>query len=230
MEINIYMAGKLIVIDGTDGSGKTTQTELLVKKLREHNLSVETIEFPQYNVKSTGLVEEYLSGKYGAANDVSPRVASMFYAVDRYDASFKMRRWLDEGKIVIANRYVTANMGHQGAKFQNPEERKKFLDWLYELEYEIFKIPKPDLNIILHVPYQISQGLSLQRKREDWAGKTKDIHEENSEHLKAAEQTYLEIANSYPGFVLIECAKDGQIMAREEIAELIWKEVQKTIK
>ena len=106
--------GKFIVIDGTDGSGKATQTKLLVKKLRKEKYKVKLADFPQYNKKSAGLVEEYLSGKYGTEKNVGPYVASIFYACDRYDASFKIRKWLKEGNIVISNRYVTANMGHQG--------------------------------------------------------------------------------------------------------------------
>ena len=123
--------GKFIVIDGTDGSGKATQTELLASKLRRSGLDVAIADFPQYNSKSAGLVEEYLSGKYGSPDEVGPYRASIFYAADRYDASFVIREWLKQGKIVISNRYVTANMGHQGGKISNPLEKKHFFDWLY---------------------------------------------------------------------------------------------------
>lgn len=224
------MLGKFIVIDGTDGSGKATQTELLTQRLRSAGLAVEMADFPQYNTKSAGLVEEYLNGKYGSAEDVGPYRASIFYAADRYDASLKIRRWLNSGKIVIANRYVTANMGHQGGKIDNPLERKHFFDWLYKLEYEIFDIPKPDLNIILHVPAEISQALARQRQKLDWIGKTKDIHQENLEHLKKAEQVYLEIARSFSGFSLIECSEHGFMKSREEINYLVWQEIIKLFK
>jgi len=225
------MSGKFIVIDGTDGSGKATQAEILVQRLKAEGKDVEITDFPQYGQKSAGLVEEYLNGKYGGAAEVDPRVASTFYAVDRYDASFKMRQWLTEGKIVVSNRYVTANMGHQGSKFTDPIERQKYLDWLYNLEYEIFKIPKPDLNIILHVPAEIAQKLVDHKGHRDYIGeKKRDIHEADINHLKAAEQTYLEVARTYPNFILIECVKDGKIMSREKIAELVWQEVIKVIK
>lgn len=223
------MEGKFIVIDGTDGSGKTTQTKFLVEKLKEKNYKIKETEFPQYNQKSAGLIEEYLSGKYGKADEVNPCISSIFYACDRYDASFKIRKWLNEGKIVISNRYVSSNMGHQSAKFKNEEERKKYLEWLYDLEYNIFKIPKPDLNIILHVASEISQKLSLDRKREDWHGKEKDIHEEDLKHLKAAEKTYLEIANNFSDFTLIECVENGKIMPRDKIAEMIWQKVKEIL-
>lgn len=218
--------GKFFVIDGTDGSGKTTQFNILIERLKNNGHAVEVADYPQYNTKSAGLVEEYLGGKYGSAEDVGPKIASIFYACDRYDGSFRKRRWLDEGKIVVSNRYVSANMGHQGAKIKNSEERKMFFDWLTDLEFNLFNIPKPDLNIILHVEPEIAQQLAKERAREDWAGKTKDIHEENLEHLRLAEQTYLEIAK-HPGFTLINCTRNNQILSREEIHELIWQEVSK---
>jgi len=213
--------GKFIVIDGTDGSGKTTQFNLLKTELEAEGHAVAIADFPQYNTKSSGLVEEYLSGKYGQADEVNAYQASIFYAVDRYDASFKIRRWLDEGKIVLANRYTSANLGHQGAKIDSPLERKVFFNWLYDLEYKIFKIPRPDLSIILHVESEIAQKLIKQRAREDWNGKTKDIHEDNLDHLKKAEQVYLEIASSFPDFKLINCTRSGELLSREEIHFLV---------
>ena len=212
--------GIFIVIDGTDGSGKTTQLNLLVKKLREQNCNVEIADFPQYNQKSAGPVEEYLEGKYGTADEVGPYVASVFYAVDRFDASFKMKEQLNQGKIIISNRYVSASMGHQGGKIKKPEELKRYLDWIQNFEYNVMGIPKPDLTLILHVDSEISQKLSLDRNREDWKNKTKDIHEENLQHLKDAESTYLEIAK-LPKFQLIECCNNNQILSIEEIHKLI---------
>lgn len=223
------MTGKFIVIDGTDGSGKTTQLELLKNRLEAEGHAVAVADFPQYNTKSAGLVEEYLSGKYGTADEVNSYKASIFYAVDRYDASFKIRKWLEEGKIVLANRYTSANMGHQGCKIDNPLERKVFFNWLYDLEYKIFEIPRPDLSIILHVESEIAQKLAKARAREDWAGKKKDIHEDNLDHLKKAERIYMEIANSFPDFRLISCTKNGEILTREEISMLVWPAVKKII-
>lgn len=222
-------SGKFIVIDGTDGSGKTTQLELLKARLEAEGYVVAIADFPQYNTKSAGLVEEYLSGKYGQADEVNSYKASIFYAVDRYDASFKIREWLKEGKIVLANRYTSANMGHQGCKIENPLERKVFFNWLYDLEYKIFEIPRPDLSIILHVESEISQKLAKTRAREDWAGKKNDIHEDNLDHLKKAERIYLEIANSFPDFKLISCTRNNEILSREDISTLVWPSVKKII-
>jgi len=214
--------GKFIVIDGTDGSGKTTQLNILKEKLETEGYLVEIADFPQYNTKSAGLVEEYLSGKYGQADEVDPYKASIFYAVDRFDASSKIRNWLKEGKIVLANRYTSANLGHQGAKIDNLLERKIFYNWLFDLEYKIFEIPKPDLTIILQVESEISFALAKERAREDWRGKTKDIHEDNLNHLRKAEQIYLEIASTFPRFKLIKCTHNGQILSREAIHLLVW--------
>lgn len=221
--------GKFIVIDGTDGSGKTTQLQLLASKLTSEGYEVELADFPQYNTKSAGMVEEYLSGKYGSADEVNPYASSLLYAVDRFDASFQIREWLAAGKLVISNRYISSNFAHQGGKIENQLERKMFFNWLSEIEYKIFNIPKPDLYLILHVEAEISQQLAKDRKREDWHGKTKDIHEENLHHLKQAEKMYLEIANSLDDFSLIRCTRNGAIMSREDIHQLIWLYTNKAL-
>lgn len=214
--------GKFIVIDGTDGSGKGTQSKLIVDRLTLAGFSVEIADFPQYGTKSAGLVEHYLNSKYGSAEEVGPYRASIFYAADRYDASFTIKKWLREGKIVIANRYVSSNMAHQGGKIKDDEERKKFLAWLHNLEYEIFDIPKPDLTIILHVDAAIAQKMVDNKEPRSYlSGKKRDIHENDINHLRSAEKIYIEIAENY-NFELIECVRDGQIMSRHAINDLIW--------
>jgi len=228
--MNTDKQGKFIVIDGTDGSGKATQTQMLVARLESLGLAVAMVDFPQYGEKSAGLVEKYLNGEYGEADEVGPYRASIFYACDRYDASFKIKKWLRQGKIVVANRYVTANMGHQGGKIANPLERKNYFSWLYELEYEIFNIPKPDLNIILHVDAAVAQRLVDQKGHRDYVNGTKrDLHEADINHLRRAEQVYLEIARTFPGFTLIECTRNGEIMTRQEIHNLVWQEASRLI-
>ncbi|PKM87489.1 hypothetical protein CVU83_02960 [Candidatus Falkowbacteria bacterium HGW-Falkowbacteria-2] len=214
--------GKFIVIDGTDGSGKTTQLQLLVGKLQAEGYDVQIADFPQYNTKSAGMVEEYLSGKYGGADDVNPYAASLLYATDRFDASFQIREWLKQGKVVVCNRYVSASFAHQGGKIPNALERKLFFNWLSEIEYKIFNIPKPDLYLILHVEAEVAQQMAKDRGREDWKGKTKDIHEDNIDHLKKAEQVYLEIAQTMPDFRLIKCTRNNEVMSREDIHYLVW--------
>jgi len=226
--------GKFIVIDGTDGSGKTTQIKILEEKLKAAGCDVAMADFPQYGQKSAGVIEEYLSGKYGQAEEVGPYRASIFYAIDRFDASFKIKQWLNEGKIVLSNRYVSANMAHQGGKINSAIERKIYFNWLHDLEYNIFAIPRPDAVLILHVPAEISQKLTqnqdaIERKPE-YTKKGKDIHETNLDHLKKAEEVYLEIGEMFSDFDLIECSANDEIMSREDISAKIWQQVDKIIK
>lgn len=213
--------GKLIVLDGIDGSGKATQTKLLAERLRRAGFSVETIAFPRHGNESACFIKKYLSGHYGDPDQVDPYQASLFYALDRYDASGQIRDWLNQGKIVIADRYVSANMGHQGGKISNPLERKLFFDWLYRLEYEILNIPRPDLNIFLHLDSALARGLIDGR-----GGASHDLHEKNDGHLKRAEETFLEIARTYPDFVIIECAARTHVCSPEEINNLIWQQAE----
>jgi dTMP kinase len=212
------------VIDGTDGSGKATQTKLLVERLRQEGYPVETISFPQYGKKSAGLVEEYLSGSYGTPQEVGPYRASIFYAADRYDASFQIRTRLSQGTHVIADRYVGSNMGHQGGKIADPSERKTFFDWELEMEHGLFGIPRPTLNLVLFVPPEISMQLARERTVVEGYKHTgaKDIHEEDEAHIRAASEAYLDLTHLYDNFLLVPCTQDGRMKTREEIHENIW--------
>lgn len=227
--MNNASKGKFIVIDGTDGSGKATQTALLKEWLEYSGQKVETIAFPQYNTKSAGMVEEYLEGKYGQAKNVSPYAASVFYAVDRFDASTKIKEYLREGKIVLADRYVSSNLAHQGGKINNKLDRNTFYDWVRNFEYKLFNIPQPDAVFLLHVETEISQSLALMRHDEEWQGKTNDIHEKSIDHLRQAEKVYLELAAMYPEIKVIKCTRNGRIMPKDEISELLWNQVRPLI-
>lgn len=223
------MKGKLVVIDGTDGSGKATQTELLVKNLKKAGYKVKIEDFPQYGQKSAGLVEEYLNGIYGTAKELGPYIPSIFYAVDRFAAKKRIKENLKKGCIVVSNRYVTASMGHQGGKIKDKKERAKYFKWLFDLEYGLFRIPKPDQNIILHVPAGISQKLVLQKKDRAYIkGKKMDIHEADLEHLRAAELAYLEMAVKF-NYPVIECAVNNVVLSREKIAKLVWEKVKNVL-
>jgi len=222
------MVGKLIVIDGTDGSGKATQTKLLVEMLKKEGKQVEYVDFPRYGQKSAALVEEYLNGKFGIADEVGPYRASIFYAVDRYAASFELKKWLSEGKIVIANRYVSSNMGHQAGKIKDKKERKKFLKWLEELEYNIFGIPRPDINVLLYIPPEIGQKLVEQKGHRDYIGDKKDIHEADIQHLKNAAEAYKYVAKRYK-WIIIDCAPKNKLKTIEEIHEILWNKIKELI-
>ncbi|MFA5188004.1 MAG: thymidylate kinase [Patescibacteria group bacterium] len=221
--------GFFIVIDGTDGSGKATQTKLLVEKIEQSGHQVKMIDFPQYGQKSAGLVEEYLNGNFGSANDVGPYRASIFYACDRYASSSQIKKWLDEGNIVISNRYVSSNMGHQAGKISDLQERDKFLEWLFELEYNLFGIPKPDLNILLYLPPEIGQELVGQKGQRDYIGdKKRDIHEADLEHLKNAAEAYRYVADKY-NWITIDCAPENQLLTIDEISTLLWQTISHLI-
>jgi len=228
--------GKLIAIEGIDGSGKATQAEILLNRLKKEGWPVALADFPQYGKKSAGMIEEYLSGKYGSPEEVTPNQASIFYACDRYDASFKIRKWLSEGKVVIADRYLGSNIGHQGGKIKNKQQRKKFIKWLYDLEYGIFKIPKPDISFILKTDPLLGQEMSRKagkkkdRKKKAYLKEKRDIHEGSLDHLISAQEAYLEAAREFPqDFVVIESIDGGKLLPPEEISEKIWAIIERII-
>lgn len=218
--------GKFIVIDGTDGSGKATQTGYLVRNLRQAKYKVKVEDFPQYGKKSAGLVEEYLNGIYGNARELGPYVPSIFYAVDRFAAARRIRKNLNKGYIVISNRYVTANMGHQGSKITSAKKRRKFFQWLFNLEYGLFRIPRPDITIILHMPARIAQKLVDKKPKRKYLGnKKRDLHEADLRHLQNAEKTYVQMAKLF-NYQLIECFQKNNLLSRQDIAELILQQVK----
>lgn len=212
---------KFIVIEGTDGSGKTVQFERLILALPE-SVKIGTLDFPRYNEPSSYFVQKYLKGVYGG--DVGPEAASIFYAVDRFDARLQIARWFEEGRTILANRYVASSMAYQGAKLQKKSEREAFYKWLYRLEYETFQIPKPSLNIVLHVPAEIAQGLIEKR------GGKRDIHEVDLEYQKRAEEVYLEMAALFPkDFTVIECAPNGTMLSVDEVHAKVWAEARRVL-
>lgn len=221
--------GKFIVIDGTDGTGKATQLGLLVDNLKSKGYKVAVEDFPQYGSKSAGIIEEYLNGVYGTAKELGPYIPSIFFACDRFAASSRIRQNIDKGIIVISNRYTTANMGHQGGKIISKTERDKFYKWLNDLEFGLFKIPKPDLNLILHMPAEVAQSLVGKKGHRAYINKKKlDMHEADLEHLKSAEAVYLEISKKFK-YQVVECYEDGVVLTREAIAERIWNRVSKIL-
>lgn len=211
--------GRLIVIEGTDGSGKATQTKLLAEKLGKEGYKVKTIDFPQYGKESAKLVEDYLAGKFGPVDKVDPYEVAKYYACDRKEAAPAIRRWIDDGNIVIANRYQQSNKGHQAGKIKSGKKREEFIRWLDDLEYNQYKIPKPDLIMFLHVPAEIAQSLVTKR------GNKKDIHEADLQHLKDTEQAYMEIAKK-EGWTIVECVKDREIMPIEDIQQIVWGRIK----
>lgn len=222
--------GIFIVIDGTDGSGKGTQTVKLVERMQQEGKQVALADFPQYGKESAWFVEQYLNGNFGTLDEVGPYKSSVFYAVDRFAAAPDLRQKLESGMHVISNRYVTASMGHQGGKIDDKEVRHRYFQWLDHLEYNVMGIPKPDINIILHVPARVAQELVDKKpQRRYLAGVKRDIHEDDLEHLQKAERVYLEIAREFDNFELVSCYQDGKLLSIQEIHEMIWGVVHRYI-
>lgn len=222
--------GKLIVIEGTDGSGKKTQADLLAKRFVQESIEFEMADFPQYKTPSAYFVEKYLRGEYGGLDVVGPRMASYFYALDRYDASQRMRKCLSEGRHIVCNRYTTSSMAHQTAQIDSADERKAFLDWLDRMEHEDLMIPRPDLVIFLNVPAAIGQdNVANKGEREYTGGKTHDLLEGDLDHLTRASLAYREIAQKY-GWVQIDCVRDGKMMIPDEIHGLVYRAVEDFLK
>lgn len=219
--------GKLIVIEGLDGSGKSTQLEMLNARLKEKGVPVTAVSFPDYESDSSALVKMYLSGKFGSkADDVNPYAASLFYCVDRY-ASFKGKWGKDYnlGKAIISGRYTTSNAIHQTCKLKE-DEWKPFLDWLYDIEYKKVGIPKPDLVIFLDMPVEVSQKLLSGRYHGDESGK--DIHERDVDYLNACRRAAKFVAD-YSGYKTVNCAKGDKPRTPEDISDEILELVIKTL-
>ncbi len=212
-----------IVIDWIDGSGKGTQVKLLAEKLKKVGKKVKVLDYPRYGEKSAFAVEKYLNGEYG--KDINAKAASIFYAIDRFDDSFNIKKDLQDYNYIISNRYVSASMIHQAGKIQDKKERQEFLDWLYDLEYNIFKINKPDLTIFLNVSPEMSQKLVLKKEQRNYLkdGKKMDLHEEDKNHLKNAWQAAMDVVEKFNDWVKIDCEKNWEMRSIEEINEEILK-------
>ena len=226
--------GKLIVIDGIDGSGKATQTKMLAKRLVKEGFKVKTIDFPRYENNFFGsLIGEYLSGKYGDFSKIDPRVASVLYAGDRFESSEQIKKWLADGYIVVTDRYVSANSIHQGGKIKNPKKRQEFITWLEKMEYGVFKIPKPDLVVYLDVPYEVSkkwlENKVAQRSKKYLKGK-KDVAEENLNYLKNSRNCALSLATKNKNWTKISCCEGLVCMSIEEVGGEVFNIVIKKLK
>src|SRR6185503_5774197 len=207
--------GKLIVIDGTDGSGKATQIGLLIKHLKRDGHRVKVVDFPDYYSNFFGkFIGHCLSEQYYNFVKIHPKIASVLYAADRFESGDKIKKWLRGGNIVVANRYASANQIHQGGKIANTKKREAFLKWLAEMEYGVFKIPKPDAVFYLSVPIPIVMKLIEQRNKESaraYLGKKKDVHEKDVKFLENSRQSALWLAKTQRGWIKIECVKGGKL-------------------
>ncbi len=278
--------GKLIVLEGIDGSGKTVQTRILVERLLKERCRVQMTDFPQYGKSFfADMIERYLKGEFGwpqelrnhlkkhplpkkgsymsnqistersiksirkdqpdhrpnivladsqgiepKPEEVNPYLSSLLYAGDRWEIKDHMNKWLDEGKVIISNRYVCSNMAHQGAKISSINERKKFFKWIEELEYKVYAIPKPDLIIYLHVPIEFSQELIMVNVKSAEGFKSEvDMHEKDVNYLKEVQKIYINRAEADSSWFTVECIGNNQILSKEEIAKKVWNIVNKML-
>ncbi len=219
--------GKLIVIEGTDGSGKSTQFRLLSEHLQRDNVLFKHLVFPRYNEESSALIRMYLGGQFGSKpSDVSAYAASAFYAVDRY-ASYKMDwgQWYEEGGLILSDRYTTSNAVHQASK-ETGKDRKKYLKWLYEFEYEKLGLPRPDLTIYLDVPTDFTE--KMLRGREQATNTQADIHEQDMQYLATCRECGRDAA-AYYGWKVIHCVRDGAMRTIEDIHAEIYTAVKQCL-
>jgi len=219
--------GKLIVIEGTDGSGKSTQFRLMSEHLEKDGVAFKHIVFPRYSEESSALIRMYLGGQFGdKPSDVNPYAASSFYAVDRY-ASYKMDwgKWYEEGGVVVSDRYTTSNAVHQASK-ESGQARQDYLKWLYEFEYDRLGLPRPDLTIYLDVPTDFTE--KTLRGREQATNTKADIHEKDMQYLATCRQCGRDAAAFY-GWTVIQCVRDGQMRSIEDIHNEIYSAVKQCL-
>ncbi len=209
--------GKLIVLDGVDGSGKTTQGRLLLRRLQKEGYSARFLSFPQYKENVFGrLIREFLDGRHGDPTKTDPYLSAALYAADRFETKTKLEGWLAKGTIVICDRYVSANKMHQGGKISSPKERARFFSWLQKIEYGIFKLPRPTATLYLSLSPVLAMAL-LSRK---------DHVERSTRYNRASFKTGKELAKK-EGWITISCELRGRVLSREAVHEKIYTAVRK---
>ncbi|MBI5389666.1 dTMP kinase [Candidatus Woesearchaeota archaeon] len=211
------MQGKLIVIEGSDGSGKKTQVDLLLHALHERNIKVAVFDFPQYDSFYGKIIAKYLRGEFGDLQQTNPYFVALPYALDRLAAKEKIQTALNQGYMVICNRYVPSNQAHQAAKFVDQKQRDAFIRWVDELEFVQNQMPRPDITIYLHLPDTFNQVLVDKKPARDYiADRKRDIHEADRDYLHTVEGIYLQLAQQM-GWKIIECVVEGELFSPQII-------------
>ena len=217
---------KLLVVEGLDGAGKSTQIRLLKSFFSKRGHSCEYLHFPRTNTPYFGeLIARFLRGEFGALNEVDPWLVAMLYAGDRKNASDLISGWLNKGKIVLLDRYTYSNIAYQCAKLDDTGDRKKLMKWILDLEFKHFGIPLPDLNIFLDVPFSFTEKkLSSSRSGQDrdYLNGTKDIHEESLAFQKKVREIYIEVAETSEQLSVVNCSDNyGNMLPPQVIFERI---------
>ncbi len=217
------MKNKLFVIEGTDGSGKRTQSKLLVERLKNMGVNCVMQSFPDYPSPACAPVKMYLNGEFGDSHSLTAYQANALYAVDRLCTMQKYKEHISGGGSIVFDRYVQSTMLHQAGLIDDLKERDKFLEYVDEFEFNTLKLPRPDVVLFLDVPVEVTK--ELMAKREEYkSGNKKDIYEEDVQHLYNAYSAGKYVANKY-GWTIIDCVKDGQILPIEEISDKIFNAI-----
>lgn len=221
----------MIVIEGIDGAGKALQAKLLFGRLKKEGYGTATLDFPRYYDNFFGKMTGRLqNGEFGDATRTNPYLTSVLYAADRWESKEKINKWLNEGRIVVLDRYASSNQIHQGGKIQDQTEKEKFLDFLEEMEFKVFKIPKPDAVIFLNVPYNISKKLLIKKISRNYIGKGgKDSVEKSRKYQEEAYLQSKSLLKKYNNWIEIDCVKDNAILPPEVISEKVWQSVLKLV-
>lgn len=217
----------LIVLEGLDGAGKSTQLKMLCEYLQGRGDKLKYLHFPRYDAPVYGeLISNFLKGEYGGNDAVHPQLVALLFAEDRRDAANTIREWLDDGCCVVLDRYVYSNIAFQTSKLADHEKAQKLREWIFDLEYNVFQIPRPNLNLFLDVPIGfVESRLNHQRSGSDrdYLDGAQDIHEADIEFQKRVRAVYLECCTKDPDFIRIDCAdpQTGLILPPEPIFEMI---------
>lgn len=201
--------GKFVVLEGADGTGKTTQVKLLFDSLKKKNIPVVLTSFPRYESSWGKMIRRYLNGEFGSLDKVNPYLASMLYAGDRLLASVEIKKWLTDGKIVVCDRYVASNIAHQAAKLKSKSDKLKFISWLEGLEFGVHKIPKPDVVVLLTIPTKVAQKFMKSRKL--------DIHEVDVSYQESVAKTFREYAKGKNNWVEVSNVRGGKLKSLDEV-------------
>ena len=217
---------KLFVIEGVDGSGKSTQIKLLTEYLRKKGLETEFLHFPRMDAPYFGeLIARFLRGEFGSLDQIDPYLVALLYAGDRNDAAAMIRNWLDNKKIVLLDRYTYSNIAYQCAKIDDEASQDKLMEWILRLEFEHFAIPKPDLNIFLDVPFSFTEKKLLSGRSgadRNYLNGTKDIHEESLNFQKKVRDIYIKVSRSDLRLEVVDCrGRNGLMLPPGEISSLI---------
>ncbi len=213
--------GKLIVFEGADGAGKTTQAKLLTDFLKKKNIQAVLTSFPRYDSAWGKMITRYLGGEFGTVNQVNPYLASMLYAGDRLYASGELKKWLRDGKTVICDRYVASNIAHQAAKISGKEEKKKYIDWLENLEFAENGIPMPDLVFLLTISNSVAQKFMARRVR--------DIHEVDTKYQETVAKEYGHYAKGKKNWIVVSNMRGSKLRSVEEVHSEVVKRLNEIV-